>query len=90
MTFTQHLLRLLRELANYIDCGKAGCTTCQMVMQLLEHPAVEEYIASRVFRAGKIPIETAMCDNFKGWDNELGILSNVCLPHGTGKVHYSL
>ena len=55
-------------------------------MQLLEHPAVEGYIISKGLSEGKIPVETAMCDNFKGWGNfsinELGILSNVCLPHG--------
>ena len=66
-----------------------------MVMQLLKHEAVEEYVAGTTFREGKVPVETALCDNFKGWGNfsinELGIVSNVCLPaHGTGKVHYSV
>ena len=65
-----------------------------MVMQTLTHEAVEEYLAGITFREGKVPVETAMCDNFKGWGsfliNELGIVSNVCLPHDTGKVHYSV
>ena len=83
------------ELANYKDCGKSGCITCQMVMQLLGDANVVAEMAKKKWKEeGKIPVETAMCDNFKGWGNfamnELGIISNVCLPHGTGKVHYFL
>ena len=81
------------ELANYKDCGKQGCFTCQMVMPLLAHPNVVEEMATKAWKEEeKLPVETAMCDNFKGWGNfsinELGIVSNDCLPHGTGKVHY--
>ena len=66
-----------------------------MVMPLLAHPNVVVEMATKAWKEEeKLPVETAMCDNFKGWGNfsinELGIVSNVCLPHGTGKleVHY--
>ena len=63
-------------------------------MHLLCNAEVQAYLKSDDFEAGKVPVETAMCDNFKGWGNfaesELGIISNVCLPHGTGNVHYPL
>ena len=67
-----------------------------MVMQLLSNEAVQDYVAGTKFREGKLPIETAMCDNFRGWAAgatflpTLWIITNVCQPHGTGKLHYSL
>ena len=46
------------------------------------------------FGEGKVPVHTAMCDNFKGWGNfalnELGIISNVCHPHASGNVFATL
>jgi hypothetical protein len=83
------------ELGTYKDCGKSGCITCQMVMQLLGDGNVVAEMAKKTWKEeGKLPVETAMCDNFKGWGNfseeELGIVSNVCFPHGTGNVHYFL
>ena len=63
-------------------------------MELFGKEDFKEYLESDEFKAGKVPVETAMCDNFKGWGNfainELGIVSNVCLPHGTGNVHSPL
>ncbi len=39
-----------------------------------------------------LPVQTAMCDNFKGWgnfaENVLGIKSNVCISHATGNVQF--
>ena len=53
---------------------------------------VEAYTRGKKFREGQLPVETAMCDNFKGWgnfsNNALGIPSNVCFPHGTGEIPY--
>ena len=72
------------------DCGKEGRECCQRVMQLLGNAEVQDYFRSDEFKAGKVPVETAVCDNFMGWGNfainELGIVSNVCLLHGTGNV----
>ena len=65
-----------------------------MVMELLDDEVVQKYVKSKEFREGKVPVETAMCGNFKGWGNftinELGIIFNVCHPHDTGKVHSPL
>ena len=80
-------------MASYKDCGKEGCECCKRVMQLLSKEdaldvVTQDYLAGTKFREGKLPVETAMCDNVKCWGNfsinELGIISNVCLPHGTG------
>ena len=63
-------------------------------MQLLGNKEVKDYLKTDDFKSGKVPVQTTMCDNFKGWGNfainELGIVSNVCLPHGTGNVHSPL
>ena len=65
-------------------------------MDLLDDEDIQDYVKSKKFREGKVPVETAMCqcDNFKGWGNftvnQLGIVSNVCHPHATGKVHSTL
>ena len=81
-------------MTTYKDCGEEGCECCGRVMELFGKEDFKEYLESDEFKAGKVPVETAMCDNFKGWGNfaesELGIISNVCLPHGTGNVHYPL
>ena len=81
-------------MTTYKDCGEEGCECCGRVMELFCKEDFKEYLESDEFKAGKVPVETAMCDNFKGWGNfsesELGIVSNVCLPHGTGNVHYPL
>ena len=78
-------------MTSYKDCGKEGCRCCQRVMQLLGNAEVQDYLGSDGYQAGKVPVETAMCDNFKGWGNfainELGIVSNFCLPHASGNVH---
>ena len=64
-----------------------------MVVELLDDAEVQKYVKSKEFCEGKIQVETAMCDNFKGWGNftinELGIISNVCHPHASGKVHFT-
>ena len=81
-------------MTSYKDCRKEGCGRCQRVVQLLGNAEVQGYVRSREFHEGKVPAETAMCYIFKGWGNfainELGIVSNVCLPHGTGIVHSPL
>ena len=61
-------------------------------MEVLSADDVKAYTHSKKFREGQLPVETAMCDNFKGWGNfshnALGIPSNVCFPHGTGNIPY--
>ncbi len=65
---------------------------CGTIMEVLSADDVKGYTRSKKFREGQLPVETAMCDNFKGWGNfsnkALGIPSNVCFPHGTGRILY--
>ena len=46
-------------MTSYKDCGKEGRRCCQRVMQLLGNAEVQEYVRSRKFREGKVPVETA-------------------------------
>ena len=61
-----------------------------MVEEILEDAEVQSYFKSDEFALGRLPVDTAMCDNLKGWgnfsENELGIISNVCHPHASGDV----
>jgi hypothetical protein len=79
-------------MCSYKDCGKPGCEICGTVMEVLSADEVKAYTRGKKFREGQLPVETAMCDNFKGWgnfsNNALGIPSNVCFPHGTGEIPY--
>ncbi len=63
-----------------------------MVMEVLDNENLKADIRSRKFRLGQLQVEIVMCDNFKGWgnfsSNALGIPSNICLPHGTGKMTF--
>ena len=74
----------------YKCCGKddSDCECCMMVKEILEDAAVQQYFKSDEFKNAKLPVATAMSDNFKGWCNfaeeELGIKPNVCLPHASG------
>ena len=46
---------------------------------------------SHKFEEEKLPVETAMCDNFKGWinfaRNSLDVDAILCKPHATGNVY---
>ncbi len=59
-------------------------------MEVLSREDVQKYTRSKKFREGQLPVETAICDNFKSWGNfshnAFGIPSNVCFPHGTAKA----
>ncbi len=54
-------------MCSYKDCSKRGCVTCGTVMEVLLADDVQAYISSKKFREGQLPVETTMCDNFKGW-----------------------
>jgi hypothetical protein len=55
---------------------------------------VAAYVKSQEYKECILPVQTAMCDNFKDWgsfaENVLGIKSNVCLPHATGNNYFVL
>jgi hypothetical protein len=74
----------------YKHCGDAECSCCGLVMELIRHVEVQKFLRSQRFRRRELPVETSMCDNFKGWgnfsENVLGIDANICLPHATGTL----
>jgi hypothetical protein len=82
--------KALVAMKGYKYCGKEGCECCIMVEEILEDEEVQSYFKTDKFAESKLPVQTAMCDNFKGWgnfsENELGIVSNVCHPHASGNV----
>ena len=49
------------------DCCVAGCACCGPILELIRHPQVQAFMRSAWFRNAELPVETAMCDNFKGW-----------------------
>jgi hypothetical protein len=60
-------------------------------MEVLSQDEVLNYIRSRKFRDGQVLVETAICDNLKGWSNfsdNVCSPSNVCLPRATGMMPY--
>ena len=73
-------------------CGVEQCDFCSKLEELLADDNVKKYMAGKVYRDQKLPVDTAMCDNFTGWGNfcrnVLGIEPNVCKPHGTGNASY--
>jgi hypothetical protein len=69
-------------------CNNEDCVSCNIVASLLADAEVGAYVKSKKCAYCILPVETAMCDNFKGLGNfmENVITSNVCLPHATGNV----
>ena len=76
------------DLLTYKKCAVPDCTTCGPIMELISHSEIQAFLRSARFHRYELPVETAMCDNFKGWGNfseeALGIESGVCFPHATG------
>ena len=68
----------------------ADCECCTRIRELLAEKNIVEYIESEEFKAQRLPVQTAMCDNFQGFGNfcraELGIYPILCKPHATGKT----
>ncbi len=66
---------------SYKDCGKPCYEICSSFMEVLSADNVKAYFRSRKFQNGELPVETAMCDHFKGWgnysNNALGVSFNV-------------
>jgi hypothetical protein len=47
-------------------------------MEVLSADNVKVYISSRKFQNEELPVETAMCDYFKGWGNSPN--KALCIP----------
>jgi hypothetical protein len=71
-------------------CSKSDCECCSAIRELLAKQNVVEYISSDIFKAQKLPVQIAMCDNFQGFSNfccaEFGMDPILCKPHATGKT----
>ena len=71
-------------------CGEEDCVSCNIITDLMADAEVSEYLMSPTFADCKLPVTTAMCDNFKGWGNfsetNLGLKANICLAHVTGNI----
>jgi hypothetical protein len=69
------------------------CEICATIAELTRNPEVVEFTKTDAYAADKLPVDTAMCDNFKGWGNfalhSLGIPTNLCHPHATGENYLS-
>jgi hypothetical protein len=73
-------------------CADEDCVTCGIIAELLADAEVAAYVKSQKCKECILPVQTAMCDNFKGWgnfaENVLGIKSNVCIAHATGNNQF--
>jgi hypothetical protein len=71
-------------------CGEEDCVSCNIITDLMADAEVSEYLRSQKFADCKLPVTTAMCDNFKGWGNfsetNLGLKANICLAHVVGNI----
>ncbi len=84
----------LRTAVNYLckvrQCMNADCECCTRIRELLAEKNIVKDIASKEFKAQKLPVQTAMCDNFQGFSNicrvELGIDPILCKPRAIGKT----
>ncbi len=47
-------------------CCKADCFSCSITSEWLDDAEVRKCIAAQKFKDCKLPVETAICDNFKG------------------------
>ena len=61
-------------MTTYKECGEEGCECCGRVIQLLGNKEVQEYLESDDFKSGKVPVETAMCNNFKPASSRAGAI----------------
>ncbi len=84
----------LRTAVNYLckvrPCMNADCECCTRIRELLAEKNIVGSIASREFKAQKLPAQIAMRENFQGLCNfcraELGIDPILCKPHATSKT----
>jgi hypothetical protein len=70
-------------------CPDSDFDCCTKIRELLAAQNVVEYVGSAKFKAQKLQVETAMCDNFQGLGNFCSAESEMdpilCKPHATSK-----
>ena len=71
-----------------VTCSNANCASCSILKQLRGSERVIKYLAGDAFKAGKIPVDSAQCDNILGFGNftrtVLEMDPNVCKCHILG------
>jgi hypothetical protein len=71
-------------------CDDKDYDLCRIITALLADADVAAYVKSPECKDCILPVQTAMCDNFKGWgnfaENFLVMKSNVCPSQETGNV----
>jgi hypothetical protein len=69
---------------------REDCTSCATLKQLRAQERVVTYLASDTFKAGKIPVDTAQCDNILGFGNFTRVVfemdPNVCKCQDDGDI----
>ena len=73
-------------------CDRADCTSCATLKQLRAQERGVTYLASDTFKAGKIPVDSAQCDNILGFGNftraVFNMDPNVCKCHPLGDYSF--
>ena len=88
ITYTGTFLELQEAAMLLFDihtCDDPDCQFCVHLVALMDNPEVVKYTKSDKFKAGKIPVDTAQCDNLLGFGNftrEVFYMDpNVCKCH---------
>jgi hypothetical protein len=63
-------------------CDHEDCVSWRIITTLLADADVAAYVKSQECKECILPVQTAMCDNFKGWGNlrRMSWASNQCMP----------
>jgi hypothetical protein len=73
-------------------CDREGCTSCETLKQLRAQERAIKYLDSDTFKPGKIPVDTAQCDNILGFGNFTRAVfdmdPNVCKCHPLGAYSF--
>jgi hypothetical protein len=77
------LRKAVNDLCKIQTCSSADCECCIRIRELLCENNIVDFIASSEFNQQKMPVQTAMSDNFQGFSNfcraEFGIEILFCV-----------
>ena len=92
ITYTCTFLELQEAAMLLFDvhtCDDPDCHFCVHLVALMQNPEVVKYTKSDKFKAGKIPVDSAQCDNHMGFGNftreVFDFDPNICKCHALGK-----
>ena len=97
ITYTFTFLELQEAVMLLFDihvCSDPGCEFCVHLEYLMHNPLVIKFKTEESFLNGKIPVDTAQCDNHLGFGNFTREVfdkdPNVCKWHALGKYLFLL